>query len=159
MKTTVKSNSHRIVNKQVIISIFLAAILGVLNSVHAQVANPVSIVNTISSVTSVYLNSELTEEGLNSSLAVDSEDEMEIEDWMIDPSFWKNVSIEIGEKYYSLVVQEDREPELELEPWMLNFHNEILYDNYYVAEEEQKVEDWMLDLTQFQSVIRIVAEK
>ena len=145
MKTTRKSNSQ-----QIIISIILVTILGVFNSARAQVAYPVS---------SVFLNSELTEERLNSILAVDHEDEMEIEDWMIDPAYWENVSKEIEKKYYNLVVKEDTEPELELEPWMLNFHNEILYDNYYIAEEEQEVENWMLDLDQFQSVIRIVAEK
>ena len=145
MKTTRKSNSH-----QIIISIILVAILGVFNSVRAQVTYP---------ATSVFLNSELTEERLNSLLAVDHEDEMEIEDWMIDPAYWENISTKIERKYYNLVVEEDTEPELELEPWMLNFHNEILYDNYYVAEEEQEVEDWMLDLEQFQSVIRMVANK
>ena len=150
MKTTRKSNSRQILSKQMVISIFLAAILGVLNSAHAQVAYPVS---------SVYLNSELTEERLNSILAVDHEDEMEIEDWMIDPAYWENVSKEIEKKYYNLVVKEDTEPELELEPWMLNFHNEILYDNYHIAEKEQEVEDWMLDLDQFQSVIRMVANR
>ncbi len=150
MKTTKKSNSYRVVNKQLIISIFLAAVLGVFNSARAQVVYLAS---------SVYLNSELAEERLNSILAADHEDEMEIEDWMIDPAFWENVSSEIEKKYYRLVVKEDIEPELELEPWMLNFHNEILNDNYYIAEEKQEVEDWMLDLDQFQSVIRIVAEK
>jgi hypothetical protein len=145
MKTTRKSNSQ-----QIIISIFLAAVLGVLDSAHAQVAYP---------VTSVFSNSELTEERLNSILAVDHEDEMEIEDWMIDPAYWENVSTKIERKYYNLVVEEDAEPEIELEPWMLNFHNEILYDNYYVAEDELEVEDWMLDLDQFQSAIRIIAER
>ncbi len=145
MKTTRKSNSQ-----QIIISVILAAILGVFNSARAQVAYP---------VTSVFLNSELNEERLNSILAADHEDEMEIEDWMIDPAYWENVSKEIEKKYYSLVVREDIEPEIELEPWMLNFHNEILYDNYYVAEEEQKVENWMLDLNQFQSVVRMVANR
>jgi hypothetical protein len=150
MKTTRKSNSQQIINKKVIISIFLTVILGVFNSARAQVAYLAS---------SVYLNSELTEERLNSILAEDHEDEMEIEDWMTDPAYWENVSKDIEKKYYNLVVKEDTEPELELEPWMLNFHNEILNDNYYIAEEEQQVEDWMLDLDQFQSVIRIVAEK
>jgi len=145
MKTTKKSKSQ-----QIIISIILAAILGVFNSAHTQVAYP---------VTAVFFNSELTEERLNSILAVDHEDEMEIEDWMIDPAYWEKVSNKIESKYYSLVDKEDTEPELELETWMLNFHNEILYDNYYVVEEEQEVEDWMLDLDQFQSVIRMMAEK
>jgi hypothetical protein len=145
MKTTRKSNSQ-----QIIISIILATILGVFNSARAQVAYP---------VTSVFLNSELTEERLNSILAEDHEDEMEIEDWMIDPAYWENVSTKIEKKYHNLVVEEDTEPVLELEPWMLNFHNEIQYDNYYFAEEEQEVEDWMLDLDQFQSVIRIIAER
>jgi hypothetical protein len=124
MKTTRKCSRQQIVNRNIIISILLAAVLGIFNSARAQDAD---------------------------------EAEMEIEDWMIDPAYWQNVSKEIEKKYYSLVVREDNEPELELEPWMLNFHNEILYDNYYVAEEEQEVEDWMLDLNQFQPVIRMVA--
>lgn len=159
MKITRKYNSRQIFNKQVIISILLAAILGVWSSARAQVENYISILNTITSITLVYINPDLTEEQLNISLAVNSEDEMVIEGWMLDPAYWENVSEEIEKKYYSLVVKEDPEPELELEPWMLNFHNEILNDNYYVAEDEQEVEDWMLDLTQFQTVIRIVAEK
>jgi hypothetical protein len=155
MKTTRKCSRQQIVNRNIIISILLAAVLGIFNSASAQDANPVSIIN---SMTSVFLNSELTEERLNSILAVD-ESEMEIEDWMIDPVYWENVSKEIEKKYYSLVIKEDTEPELELEPWMLNFHNEIKYDNYYVAEEEQEVEDWMLDLYQFQYVTGMVANR
>ncbi len=149
MKTTIKSTSQQIVNRNIIISILLAAVLGVFNSARAQVAYP---------VTSVFSNSELTEEHLNSILAADVEDEMEIEDWMIDPAYWENVS-KIEKKYYSLVVKEDNEPEIELEPWMLNFHNEILYDNYYVAEKEQEVENWMLDLNQFHYVIIMIANR
>jgi hypothetical protein len=155
MKTTRKCSRQQIVNRNIIISILLAAVLGIFNSASAQDANPVSIIN---SMTSVFLNSELTEERLNSILAVD-ESEMEIEDWMTDPVYWENVSKEIEKKYYSLVIKEDTEPELELEPWMLNFHNEIKYDNYYVAEEEQEVEDWMLDLYQFQYVTGMVANR
>ena len=126
MKTTRKCSRQQIVNRNIIISILLAAVLGIFNSARAQDAD---------------------------------EAEMEIEDWMIDPAYWQNVSKEIEKKYYSLVVREDNEPELELEPWMLNFHNEILYDNYYVAEEEQEVEDWMLDLYQFQYVTGMVANR
>ncbi len=114
MKTTRKSSSRQIVIRNRIMIILLAAVLGVFNSARAQVANP---------VTSAFSNSELTEEYLNSILAADVEDEMEIEDWMIDPASWENVSYKIERKYYSLVDKEDTEPEIELEPWMLDLNH------------------------------------
>ncbi len=121
MKTTRKSSSRQIVIRNRIMIILLAAVLGVFNSARAQVANP---------VTSAFSNSELTEEYLNSILAADVEDEMEIEDWMIDPAYWENVSYKIEKKYYSLVVK-----------------------------EEQEVENWMLDLNHFQSVTIMIANR
>jgi hypothetical protein len=66
MKTTRKCSRQQIVNRNIIISILLAAVLGIFNSARAQDAD---------------------------------EAEMEIEDWMIDPAYWQNVSKEIEKKY------------------------------------------------------------
>ena len=104
MKTTRKYNSRQIFSKQVIISILLAAILGVWNSARAQVENYISIVNTSTYITLVYINPDWTKEQINVLLAVDSEDEMVIEDWMLDPAYWEKVSEENEKKYHKLIV-------------------------------------------------------
>ena len=112
---------------------------------------------------------------LEAAAKVQSEPDIQLEDWMIDPSYWVIPDYLVVEKeeepvledwmldpaYFAvpdyLVVEKEEEPELE--DWMLDPAYFAVPDYLIVEkEEEPELEDWMLDYRYFTVESLIIAK-
>jgi len=81
--------------------------------------------------------------------AVDNENELEVEDWMLSPTEWNSTEENLYNNNLScLVTSVDLEDEIQLEPWMLNPNDVFWTQNIELAfsnEDEILLENWMTD--------------